>query len=194
MTSSPTNIYLLRRFYKNDDGSRGEYSSCMPNFPYLDYSTRAQLPQYIYRVTHDSSGGHTSKGHFKSKAMVNGLGAREFLAFNNHQIRDMLQRHKNGEWFKEDHWISFTDSMATVVGRALKYEQQGKKNVQIHIIDTYRIAKPALIIWAYAAMTAYKACQQYRTPRYKLLAAQPTQNSLCGMRRRLQEASRHYMI
>lgn len=169
VTSSPMNPYVLERFNKEEDGSRGEYSGCMPNFPHLDYSTRVQLPHYAFRATHGGSGGYTSKGHFKSKAMVEGLGATDFFKFDNKQMKALIERHINGEWFKEDHWISFTDSIATVIGRALKYEQEGKTNVKIHIVDTHQIQEPSLIVWAYASMKAYKACQRLRKIRYKML-------------------------
>jgi hypothetical protein len=153
LTTSPTNPYAQRRWYKDSEGKKKYVYE--PSLARIQDATEKQLPRYPFRATHDGSGGTNDEGHYRSQAMRNGLGRTDFSLFSHEQICDMLRDHQRQAHF-DSHFISFTDSVIVVLGRALKlWEKEGISNVKIHIIDLTKLKSPILIMHAYAALRGY---------------------------------------
>ena len=155
--SSVANPYARRRFIKAPDGTRGALSGYLPNKKRISEATLRHSPRYWHRAVHKSSRGRNSEGHYQSQAMYGGLGASDFFELTNDQIRDSLYAHVS-QTNCSSHWISFTDSFVTAMGRANQFMQKGKAKVEIHTIDTFNIKNLPLMVHSYAMLRGYRVC------------------------------------
>jgi hypothetical protein len=156
-TSSVSDPYARRVFRRTEDGRRGEFSHHVPHKEFIRRTSLGQLPQYLYRATHNGSRGVNMEGHYKSHAVANGFGKANFYEFDDNNINISLDDHVSQKNC-QSHWISFTDSAITVFCRALQFLQNGNSNVRIHVIDTFKIKSLTLIVHSYAMLRGYRVC------------------------------------
>lgn len=160
--------YAAGRYYNAGGGRLGDFSGYLPNLERITDATLRQLPQFLFRVTHDESGGQNREGQYLSQAVKVGLGEADFFTFSNLEVKETLHNHEVNKKCSS-HWISFSDSGSAAVAYALQLHEQSKTNVQIHMVDTTKLRNRPLIAYAYPMLKGYRVCSNRKSGFQKMI-------------------------
>lgn len=170
LTSSASNPYARRRLHQQSDGSLGDLSGYEPHMEHISDATLRQLPPYVFRVAHDKSAGSSEAGHYRSRALqqLGEEGRVDFFSLSTDEQALQVGNHVSQVNFNS-HWISFTDSPLTAICRALQHQSRKQTNIRLHVINTMKIKKPALIVSSYATLRGYRVCVRLHPARREKL-------------------------
>ena len=160
--------YAAGRYYNAGGGRLGDFSGYLPNLKRITDATIPQLPHFLFRVTHDKSGGQNREGQYLSQAVKVGLGEADFFTFSNLEVKESLHNHEVNKKCSS-HWISLTDSGLAAVAYALQLHEQSNINVQIHMVDTTKLRNRPLIVYAYPMLKGYRVCWNRKSGFQKMI-------------------------
>lgn len=89
--------------------------------------------------------------------MLRQLGYANFYAYSKAEIWEELQHHVRGlRSRKGSRWTSFTASIISAIGFALRMKDNGETTIRIHIIDTTQLSTRPLVVHCHRMLKAYE--------------------------------------